>query len=344
MKISGIIRLSLVLALALGFSTMLPGAIRTSCAQSSDGGLASLSKALQSYEDGNYAAASAAIEEAFKAGLSKELSARAILLRGQVNERNGALARALQDYSNALWMDMLPAAERKKASDGKQRVIAAMGLNTPAPATATSPGGVGQANAAGGGSSIPHGTSESSSGGVLGMFDGLFGSKTATSAPAPAAVPEQKPSWQAATAATAPEPPTAASASTVQIRSKDQASAQAVHPAAAARKVAQAQKSPPPPATAVTAASFQPVAMASPSAANGYLIVFGPAGNEEAGRTKARQIKTQVADILVSRELDVEAGPSGGYRIVAGPYKAKSAALALCSAMKQRGVHCEVTP
>ncbi len=254
MKISGIMRLSLVLALALGISAMLPGGVRLSCAQSSDGGLASLSKALQSYEDGNYAAASAGIEEAFKAGLSKELSARAILLRGQVNERNGALARALQDYSNALWMDMLPAAERKKASDGKQRVMAAMGLNTPAPATASGPGAVRQADASGGGSSIPRGAPESSSGGVFGMFDGLFGSKSAAPAPTPAAAPEQKPSWQTATAATAPQTPTAASASSVQVRSKDQASAQAANPAPP-RKVAQAQKSLPPPKTAVTAAS-----------------------------------------------------------------------------------------
>jgi hypothetical protein len=77
--------------------------------------------------------------------------------------------------------------------------------------------------------------------------------------------------------------------------------------------------------------------------ADGFLIVFGPAASEAAGRSRAHQIKTQLADILVSREVEVEANPSGGYRIVAGPYKAKNAALALCSAMKQRGVICEVT-
>jgi hypothetical protein len=84
--------------------------------------------------------------------------------------------------------------------------------------------------------------------------------------------------------------------------------------------------------------------MMSATAANGFLIVFGPASSEAGGRSKAQQIKAQVADILVSRELDVEANPAGGYRIVAGPYKAKNSALALCSAMKQRGVPCEVTP
>jgi hypothetical protein len=84
--------------------------------------------------------------------------------------------------------------------------------------------------------------------------------------------------------------------------------------------------------------------MTPAAAANGFLIVFGPASSEAAGRSKAQLIKAQVADILVSRELDIEANPAGGYRVVAGPYKARSSALALCSAMKQRGVPCEVTP
>ncbi len=74
------------------------------------------------------------------------------------------------------------------------------------------------------------------------------------------------------------------------------------------------------------------------------MIVFGSAGSESAGRGRAQQIKAALADILVNRQLDVEAGASGGYQIVAGPYKAKSSALALCSAIKQRGVVCQVTP
>ena len=54
------------------------------------------------------------------------------------------------------------------------------------------------------------------------------------------------------------------------------------------------------------------------------MIVFGQAGSEAAGRTRAQQIKAALADILVNREVEVEAGADGGYHIVAGPYKAKS--------------------
>ncbi len=74
------------------------------------------------------------------------------------------------------------------------------------------------------------------------------------------------------------------------------------------------------------------------------MILFGSAGSEAAGRSRAQQIKTGLSDILVNRELEVEAGAAGGYQVVAGPYKVKSAALAVCSAIKQRGVNCHVTP
>jgi hypothetical protein len=352
MQAFGIMRLSLALGLSLGICAGSAVGLNTALAQSSEAGLAALSRALHAYDSGDYAAASVAIEEAFKGGLSKELSARAILLRGQLYERNGALARALQDYSNALWMDALPPSERKKASDGKQRVIAAMGLNTAAAPVGEA--AVKQAGkpAGGSGPAVPQAAPERSSGGILGMFDGLFGSSKSNPEPAPPPAQQPKAGWQTAAAAppaspassSAPAPaPPASSASAVHTRPKDQTNSQASD-SAPALKTARAEKSPPAPPKAVAAASFQPVSMMSAPAANGFLIVFGPAASEAAGRSKARQIKAQLADILVSRELDVEANPAGGYRIVAGPYKAKNAALALCSAMKQRGVICEVTP
>jgi len=336
-------RLSLALGLSLGICAGALVEINTAHAQSSEAGIAALSRALSSYDSGDYASASASIDEAFKAGLSKEFSARAILLRGQLYEHNGVLARALQDYSSALWMDALPASERKKAAEGKQRMIAAMGLNTPA-----APKGEATAkqasNAAAGGPSIAQAAPEKSSGGIWGMFDGLFGSSKSSPATAPQPAQEPKTGWQTAAAA-APDSTAspAASASPVQRRSSGEANLQASD-SAPVRKIAHAEKSPPAPPKAAAPASLQPVSLMSASAANGFLIVFGPAASEAAGRSRAQHIKAQLADILVSRELDVEPSPAGGYRIVAGPYKAKNAALSLCSVMKQRGVACEVTP
>jgi SPOR domain len=323
MQVSGITRL--VLALGLGLS--LPGLWaqpEAAFAQSSEPGLSSVSKALQAYEAGDYDVASSSLDEAFKAGLSKELSARAILLRAQIHERNGALARALQDYSNALWMDILPSADRKKAADGKRRVIAAMGLNT-SPPKANSV--TGQASA--GGSSAPQ-TPPAEAQSMFGMLSGLFGSeeqKSTASAPAPPASEAPQKAWQTATAEQAAAPP--------QVNVAIAAPPPKPRTARAEKPPAAAKAHPPGP--------VQPVSM-TPAAADGFLIVFGPASTETAGRARAREIKAQLSDILVSRELDLEGIAAGGYRIVAGPYKAKSAALALCRAIKQRGIACEVTP
>jgi hypothetical protein len=317
MRTLNAIRFSFALLLSLGFAVCLFAAPGPALAD--DKGLEFLTRASAAFDAGDYREAAANIEEAMKTGLPKDLSARATFMRAQINERNGLLARALQDYSTALWMDTLSASDRKKAADGKERVIAAMGLSSPQSPSAR------QASASGGSSVPPPPAAPSSSGSVFGMFDGLFGSSSPQQPPPPQ--PSQpKPSWQTATAA--PPPVEAKVDATEPIR------------AATPRKAA---KPAPEQAAPVRTASLQPASI-STSQASGFLIVFGAAQSEAAGRTKARQIKTQLADILVSRELDVEASPNGQYQITAGPYKAKSAALALCSAMKQRGVACQVTP
>jgi hypothetical protein len=328
MQASGIIRLSVALGLSFGVFSVAPSLTGAALAQTSDSnGLFLLSQAVKAYESGDYKAASDSLNEAFQIGLSKELSARAILLRAQINERSGALARALQDYSNALWMDTLPQDERKKASEGKQRVIAAMGLNTPASPAPGGQAGVRTAGAQSGGSGIPQASAETSSGGVLRMFGGLFESSKPAPVPQPEpAAAEPRPAWQTVTAE---------AASPVVTRPKV---AEAV-PA----KVVQAPK-PKPVQSPVRMASLQPVAITQSDSASGAWIVFGEAPSEPAGRVRARQIKAQLADILVSREVEVAPSPDGKVRVVAGPYKAKAAALALCSAMQQRGVACQVTP
>jgi SPOR domain len=314
------IRLSFALLMSLGFGVCLFAVPVPALAD--DKGLEFLTRASAAFDAGDYREAAADIEEAMKTGLPKDLSARATFMRAQINERNGLLARALQDYSTALWMDTLSASDRKKAADGKERVIAAMGLNSPQSPTAR------PASASTGSSAAPPpAAAPNSSGGVFGMFDGLFGSSRPQQPPPSQPSPSQpKPAWQTATAA--PPPVEAKVDATEPIR------------AAAPRKAA---KPAPEQAAPIRTASLQPASI-STSQASGFLIVFGAAPSEAAGRTKARQIKTQLADILVSRELDVEAASNGQYQITAGPYKAKSAALALCSAMKQRGVACQVTP
>lgn len=314
-------QLLLACVLILATSAGLPMLQASAFADSADGrGVGAFSRAVKAYEAGDLNEAAGAVDEAMQAGLSKELEARAVHLRAHISERSGALARALQDYSTALWMDTLPPSERKVAQDGKQRVIAAMGLNSYTP-------GAKQASAA------PEAPPQSSSSSMWGMFD-VFGS----SKPAPP-TPQEAPPVQAAEPAQPPA--TSTSASSVLTRPA-QADVRPPKPAptAKAAKTAKAPAQPP-----VRIAAIQPAAITSAAAsANGFMIVFGSAGSEVAGRSRAQQIKASLADILVNRALEVEAGANGSYQIVAGPYKAKAAALALCSAMKQRGVSCQVTP
>ena len=139
MRPTGIRSLVVVLGLSLGIMAGPTLEVGNASAQSNQGrGLELLSRATKSYEAGAYSDAAETIDSAFKAGLTGELAARAILLRAEINERSGALAKAFQDYSNALWMETLPPADRKKASEGKDRVMAAMGLSSPGSSGASS--------------------------------------------------------------------------------------------------------------------------------------------------------------------------------------------------------------
>ena len=343
-------------AVGLGIAAAAPQLRGTAFAQSSSTqAVQAFSRAVKAYEDGDWNAAAGFIDEATQAGLPNDLSARAIHLRAHIYEHSGALARALQDYSTALWMDTLPQNERKAAQDGKLRVIAAMGLNSPQ-------AGIHQASAA------PEAAPQDSSGGGWSMF-GVFGSsKPAAAAPPPPPAPEPSSQgssggvWNmygifgsSAPASPAPEPAASAALAVQTTGAETSASGVLTRPKPAEVRAAKAAPAPKPAPTpraaqaaaprpaAVRMAAIQPVA-ASAASAGGFMILFGSAGSESAGRGRAHQIKAALADILVHRELEVEAGAAGGYQIVAGPYKAKSAALALCSAIKQRGVSCQVTP
>ena len=354
MRAPKIAQLLVVFALILGASAGTRGLWGSAFAESADGrGVEAFSRAVKAYEAGDLNVAAGAVDDAMQAGLSKELTARAIHLRAHISERSGALARALQDYSTALWMDTLPQSERKVAQEGKQRVIAAMGLNDYQPGGAkqasaapeaapqsSSGGGWGMFNVFGSSNSVPppaappppvqaEAAPQSSWGGSWGMLN-VFGSSSAPP-PAPAAPPVQ---------AAEPAPPFAASTSASAVLIRKPAAATPPKPAAPP-KAARIERPRAQPTMRI--AAIQPAATPV-SSASGFMILFGQAGSEGAGRTRAHQIKAALADILVNREVEVEAGADGSYHVVAGPYKAKAAALALCSAMKQRGVSCQVTP
>ena len=297
-----VLGLSLPAAAGLVLET---GAARAETNQSA--GVELLSRAQKSYEAGAYSDAAAQIESAFKAGLTGEMAARAILLRAEVNEKSGALAMAFQDYSNAVWMETLPPAEMKKATAGKERVKVALGLEssgTPGAAQAAAP------------------QSGESQNGVFGFISGVFGGSGSQ--------PAQQPAEAVANA----QPPAAVPAQPVPATARQAAASQA---AAKPVKVAHAKSAPP------AHASAQPTSALSVSEPGEILIVFGSASSEASGHATAKSIKAKLADIFVHRDLDVAAKPGGSFQIQAGPYPKKSSALALCSAIKERGIQCHVT-
>ena len=361
MRLTGIKWLLVLLGLTVGVMAGPTLQIGGASAESNPGrGVELLSRANKSFEAGAYADASELIDTAFKAGLTGELAARAILLRAEINERNGAPARALQDYSNALWMDSLRPAERKLASEGKERVMASMGLSS-----AGSSGASAQASAA------PSGNASS---GVSGLFKGVFtGPESTPAPPRPAQEPQQnikQASMAAEPAASgssssgvlglfsgmfggseskpAPPPPAEGAQQSSQPAPGQPAPAMAQPqktPAKAQAKPAKVAHAKPAPAAAAAQASEQPASALSVAAApGGVLILFGSASSEASGRATAKTIKAQLSDILINRQLDVTQRANGGFQIQAGPYNAKSSAVALCSAIKQRGVPCQVTP
>ena len=314
------------LGLTLGFLAGPGLRVSPSYAESESRGIELLTRATKTYEAGAYGDAAALIEAAFKAGLTGETAARAILLRAQINEKNGALARALQDYSNALWMDVLGAQDRQRAANGKERMMAAMGLGSPsAPAPRPARSVVSDASSSSSSSSIaPDAHADGSAGGVFSYFGGIFGSSESK----PEAAPAQPQQSAQASAASGAKPAAAPQ------KSADKAPAKA-----APAKVAQASKPP------AAQASLQPAsALSVASGPEGFLIVFGTASNEAAGRATAKSIKAQLSDILVNRDIEVAPKGGGSFRVQAGPYKTKSSAMALCSAMSQRGIPCQVTP
>lgn len=287
-----------------------------------------VAKAAQALEKGQHAEALKAVDESFKLELDSDLASRALLIRAQAHEKTGRTAQALADYNSAIWLQSLPATERPKAVEGRQRVMAALGLASREPPSASG--------------STASASPSSSGGGIGGFFEGIFGGSPAPAPAAPAASPPQAATEGWATrvtpersAAAARQP--AAPAQRAQPAAAQQAPRSAPAASASSQRVTRDSDAEP----ARRAPLQQAAAVSTGADAGGFDIDFGAAASERAAKSQAGKIKSQLSDILVNRELDLV--PNGSQvRIVAGPYKARSVADALCRTIKTRGVACEV--
>jgi hypothetical protein len=289
-------------------------------------GLSALIQANKAYQSGDLAEARRLVDLALQSDADKELTARAMLLRAQLQEQDGKLTRALSDYSGALWLQTLPASEKAKATEGKERVMAAMGLNKSQPQQA-------QAQAQPQATQTASAGGESQSGGLFGMLGGIFQGEQKATASAPAAS-----AW---TATAAPSPASASAAPVRTASARADSEGEAKPKAAAAKPKAKAE-------TASAAKRAEPEARLEKASTapdgdgSGYFIELAQSASSASAKDQAVSLKSKLSDILVSRDLIVQQAGSS-YRVVAGPYKARNAASALCSAMSKRGVNCKIT-
>jgi tetratricopeptide (TPR) repeat protein len=289
-----------------------------------------VARAAQALDKGQHAEALKAVDEAFKLELDGDLASRALLIRAQAHEKSGRPAQALADYNSAIWLQSLPAAERPKAVEGRQRVMAALGLASSQPPSSSGSTA----------SALP----SSSGGGIGGFFEGIFGGSPTPAPSAPAAPPPQAATDGWATRVTPERSAAAARQPSAPAQPAQPAPAQPQRQAAAApaatassQRVSRDSDAEPAPRAPVQ----QAAAVSSGADAGGFDIDFGAAASERAAKSQAGKIKSQLSDILVNRELDLV--PNGSQvRIVAGPYKTRSVADALCRTIQTRGVACEV--
>jgi|GEM_PF-5737068 len=379
-RIRIIIGIFLIAAVSTGVACSF--ASRASAQASDNKAVELLARAAKSYDAGAYTDATIAVEEAFKGSLDSSLAARAFLLRAQINEKSGKLSRALSDYSSAIWTEKLPVPEQRKANEGKQRVMGAMGLSGAAPAQSASSSGAPRPAAP----VVRSAQAESSSGGgTFGFVSNLFGGGSSSSPPpappiveprpSPAVSPQASPAAQQAPAqeqsssgggvfgflngifdskpAPAPAPPLPVQTAAVEPAAAKPAVAAArqAPPKLAAKKIPspkpssgpirQAAAHPVAQPASFAAATPRPAALAAQTSPGTFHIDFGGMNTEASAQWQAQQIKARLSDILVNRELLVQQGGSA-FHVMAGPYKTKGAAAALCKSMLQRGVTCQV--
>lgn len=311
----------------------------TAVAAQSGKPLEAVSRAAKALSAGQAAEALKAVDEAFKLGLDEELASRALLIRAQAHEMSGRPAQAMADYNGAIWMQTLPTSERKKAVDGLARVKVALGLASGGSAPER-PSGSGLASApTAAAETAPPAQSSGGGGGVFGFLDDLFGgSSSANSQPAPQTAAAPSGNWSTRVT------PGQSAARDSGESGKKQAASSSQRVEAPARPERRPEKRPEP--TRAEPKRPEPVrtaaAVDAAQQASGFDIDFGLAANRKAAQSQAKEIKAQLADILVSRELTLL--PAGEkVRIVAGPYQSESAADALCRSMLERGVACRVT-
>lgn len=150
-----------------------------------------LAKANRHLQDGVPAKAIELINTTLKSGnVPSDLAARALLMRAQAQEKLGKYAYALADYNQAVWQG-LPERNKAEAEQGRNRIMARLGVggdSAPQKTTSTGSGTSLAASSGWGTSEIQTTPSEERTGGIGSVFSGIFGGTDASETESPASV------------------------------------------------------------------------------------------------------------------------------------------------------------
>lgn len=285
---------------------------------------ASLTQASKLLEQGEATQSIALIDRTLKTGdVPSNLAAKAMLLRAQAQERLGKHAFALADYNSALWMQDLSAYDRGLAEQGRQRIMAQLGVDGKQQAEPAKQ----VVSAQSWGTEIKTTETEKRTGGIGSIFSGVFG---AFSSDRKVEEPRSQPANAQSVSATTYQVSTTSSVASVAPRAESQA-APARAPNVFASNDTQAQ-------------SIDETVIAQREQFSGeFAVQFAAVRSEDTALYEADRIGKRYGEWLGGRtpSIKIRGTEDGGtlYKIIAQPYE-YGEGVATCELLKTKGVSC----
>ena len=262
--------------------------------------------------------------------LPAETAAKALLMRAQAQEKLGKQAFALADYNSSLWMEGLSAADKVQAEQGRDRISGKLGIADSAKKAPGANAGEDTATRTQTSADVKTTPSETRTGGIGSVFNGIFGSSESAQEPKP-----DKPE-AAAKPVPAAKPVAAAKPTPAAVRPEP------VRPERVKSIAAKAEK----PVRVAVAERASPAA--APAAGDGsgkFGIQFAALLSEDAAISEVQRIAKKYGGELAGRSPSVKIlGTNDGgtlYKIVAEPYE-RGEATAICELLKTKNLSCMI--
>lgn len=313
------------LRVVLAFVSSLALSMTLAIAASAQDPTASLTQAAKLLENGDALLSIELIDRTLKTGdVPSNLAAKAMLLRAQAQEKLGKHAFALADYNSALWMQDLSEYDRKVAEQGRQRIMANLGVGgnaqtASAPAAQEEPVAVSSSW----GTEVRETATEDRTGGIGSIFSGVFG---LSSEPEVEEARADTPRLQTVSVST--------NSATASVASVSQGSERQAAPISASTLVASNNSQ---------AASIEETVVAQSDLRGDFAIQFAAVRSEDTALYEADRIDKRYGELLNGRtpSITIRGTQDGGtlYKIIVQPYE-RGEGIATCELLKTKGVSC----